>query len=262
VYVRTSEGLAQAQGCDDADISRVFGVPRGTHRDELLGFDSAFAGPTGGHFRDMIVRAANEFRIHPALLAVSALAETGGRGNWLRSGGIDNVLIGLDFWDQQRNTIRNQLRKTFPARLITDPRSPDCTIVGGECHFVNERGRDTGRMHMFPSGQDGLRAMAAWSSILERRLIDATGGLSRWIVIPISLQWALTRLSYNPGRNNPRKLARRTLADVDAGRDPLRNFPRTGPGGSHHPVRASVIRAAQALHLANIVFGSNVPCLT
>jgi hypothetical protein len=250
---------ARPQPCSEGDIAWLLGVPLGTGRNELQGFDQAFAGTTGARFRDLIVRAANEFSLHPAILAVNALAETD-RAFYMRRGPVSNVLIGLDHWDEQRQQVRRRLGVTFTTSIIVDPGFPNCTIVGGVCHFINERGNDTGRMHLFRSGRDGLRAMAAWLRVLEGRLIDSVGNLFGWVGISEPLRMALIRLSYNPGRNNPRELAQRTLATVEAGGDPRRHFPLTGAGGTSSPLRTSVIRAAQAWHLANTVVGAEIPC--
>lgn len=269
-----------SQPCSDADISRIFGVPQGTGRFKLQGFDSAFDGRKGERFRDMIVSVANEFGIHPAFLAANALAEDDSRDDWLRlsPGGIDNIEAGLDFWDEFRRTIKGQLGLTFKTtiRPLTDPR---CTDVGGECHFIRREKKkksgeieatDTGRIHRFATGEDGLRAMAAYLSVLEGKLIRALAmpqrlpsglmtkipGIFGWIAIPEPLQWALMRISYNTGLTPG--LAQRTAKAVDKGRDPLKNFPLKGPvfdseGNPCCARRRAIHHVAKALHLANTV---------
>jgi hypothetical protein len=62
--------------CSDRNISRLLGVPIGRGRDELHGFDGAFRGPTGARLRTNVIRAAKEFSLPPALLAVNGLSET------------------------------------------------------------------------------------------------------------------------------------------------------------------------------------------
>jgi hypothetical protein len=249
--------VARPGPCGDAAISRILGVPLGRSRNQLGGFDRALTDRSGPRFLTMVVRAANEFTISPALLAVNALAETG-RDDYF--GAVDTAQIGLDHWERHRREIQRRLGRTFRTSIVTDPTNPNCTMIGGECHFRNERGRLTGRIYQFASAQEGLRAMAAHLRVLEQTLTDKTGGLFGWVGIPEPLQWSLVRLSYNPGKNNPGELAQRALADVDAGRDPRRNFPLRGPGDGKHPFRASVIRAAQAWHLANTVFARPLPC--
>jgi hypothetical protein len=254
------EGGRPGQACSDRDISRLLGVPLGDRRNELRGFDQVFAGPVGARFRDLVVQTAREFSLHPAVLAVNAMAEIQRRDPYLRPNPVSNAQVGVDWWDRQRHEVRRVLGITIPTQSIRDPGFLDCTIVGGVCHFINEQHNDTGPMHLFRSGRDGLRAMAAWLSVLERRLIDSVGGLFGWVGIPEPLRIALIRVSYNPGRNRPLEIAKRSLASVDAGQDPRRNFPLQGAASTSHPLRTSVIRAAQAWHLANTVLGPPIPC--
>lgn len=246
--------------CPDERISERLGVPSGENRDELHGFDDAFEGELGERFRENVIRAARENHISPALLAMILLAEHG-RSVYLSRGAVENAAVGLDHWDSQARIIELETGRIFRTTIVRDASNPYCTIPPGEteCHFINERGVDTGRLHAFGSGANAASAVGAWTAVLIDRLVDRVN-LFGWVGLSEEAQWALIRLSYNPGMNDPLALAQMMVDDVNEGRDPLARLPHEGPGGPEHPLRAATIRAAQALHLANTIFDLNIPC--
>ena len=242
--------------CSDPNISRLLGAPRGRDRNELEGFDNQFRGTTGAEFAALIQRVADATGLNPGFLASNVLAETGNNSAWTAGGPLDNAQIGLDFWHSQRR----YAGEGVTDYVITDPAHTDCTIVAGVCHFFNENGVDTGVMYGFPTADMALRAMANYLNHLESQLRDHVGPMN-WDRLPDAVRFAITRLAYNPGRNDPYAAAQRAVAAQMAGRNPLGTIPTSGPIlGSMTPFRTSVVRAAQAMHLSNTVFNEPLPC--
>jgi hypothetical protein len=196
---------------------------------------------------------AAEQSVHPALLATNALSEVP-RHVYLRTRPVSNALVGLDYWDEQRHVVRRRLGVTVPSTLLRDASDANCSFqIEGVCHFVNERGRDAGRMHLFRNGGDGLRAMAGWLRVLELRLTEAVSGRESWARLPEPMRMTLIRYAYNAGPVPARRSASRVMSLVESGRDPavvLRH--------STGALRWAVIHAAQAWHLAGTGLGAPV----
>jgi hypothetical protein len=242
--------------CSDREIIRRLRVRPGRGRNQLHGFDAQFDGPAGRRLRDMVVRAARRVRIHPALLAVNALAEKQDRTVWLAPGPIANTVVGLDFWDEHRRAVTRRLRLNIPTTVQRAPCLPGERVdAQGRCIFVNEQGRPTAPIHEFRSVRDAMMAMAARLRVLELELGDAAGR-DAWSAFPEAVRHALTRYAYNRGPIPARALARRAARAQAAGRNPTRILPPPGGG----PLRIATIRAAQAMHLGNRVFGRAIPC--
>jgi hypothetical protein len=263
-----AEFSAGQVACSDTEIVRRFGVRRGTTRSELFGFDRQFAGADGRRLRDIVIRAARRADIHPALLAVNVLSEEDDRRVWLSPGRMENIRAGLDFWHEQRRRVARQVGVNLSTTIRRTPACRNIGLVPGEivdaqgrCVFVNERtrtfprGRPTGPVHVFASPTDAMTAMAGWLRVLETQLGQAVGA-SAWDAFPEPFRHAVTRYAYNPGPRPAMRLTRRAARSQAAGRDPIALLPRRGDG----PQRRATIRAAQAMHLSNTVFGQSMPC--
>jgi hypothetical protein len=91
----------------------------------------------------------------------------------------------------------------------------------------------------------------------ECRLINTLEGASLpdrfrvWQRLAPPLQWALVRLSFKGDFASAQRILQRCVRDIKRRRNPLCNFPRRQEST---PIREAVIRAAQALHLANTLW--------
>lgn len=246
----------QPEACEPSALANRFSTGEGNARNDIGGFDRQFSGIRGQRFKGIVQSAASEYGLNPGCLAASALSETGNNRYWLQNGPVDSALLGLDFWRNFRRIVGEGI---FDS-VVTNPNYPNCTIVEGKCHFINENGRDTGPIYQFPSGSEGMRATAAWLRELENRMQRHVGA-EQWASLPQTLQCALTRLSFNPGQSVPNELAASAVDLQQNGGDPMNVIPTDGPiRGSRSPARTSGIRAAQAGHLSSTIFDTPVSC--
>lgn len=233
--------------CSDADIARALGIRADTTRDGLFGFDLEFAGANGTTFRDRVRDVARDVGLDPGLLATNLLAEIQRRATWLSTGPVESQQVGVDYWHEERPKIRAAVPA---ARGISDSIVTDA--AGQPRHFINEVGNDTGPIYRFATGRDGMLALAAavaWREVRLRAVL-ATGVYDR---LPATVRFAGVRLAFNAGFSRGRRL----VETAAKGTDPLI---RSGPGGPGRPVRAATIRAGQALHLSQSVFGNVFDC--
>jgi peptidoglycan hydrolase-like protein with peptidoglycan-binding domain len=236
-----------AQGCSDADIAAALGIRADTSRDGLFGFDSQFAGASGTAFRDRIRTIAQDVGLDPGLLAANLLAEIQNRATWMSTGSIESPQVGVDYWHEERPKIRAAVPATRRIRdsMITDS-------AGQPVHFFNEVGNDTGPKYRFTAGKDGMLALAGALAWREIRLRNAFG-TGVYDAAPAAVRFAALRLSFNPSFARGKAM----IETSSKGGDPLI---RSGPGGTGKPTRAATIRAGQALHLSQSVFGNAFGC--
>jgi hypothetical protein len=234
-------------GCSDADIARALGIPINTTRDGLLGFDAEFAGANGTVFRDAVRDAAQQVGLDPGLLATNLLAEIQRRSTWISSAAVESQQVGVDYWHEERTRIRAAVpaARSISEAIVTD-------ASGQPRHFINEQGNDTGPIYRFATGRDGMLALAAavaWREVRLRAALHA-GTYDR---LPTAVRFAAVRLAFNAGFSR----GKRVVDAAAQGNDPLI---RSGPGGPGRPTRAATIRAGQAIHLTQTVFGHAVAC--
>jgi hypothetical protein len=250
MYVRTPSHRELAfapQPCADEVLARDFGLQLEGGRNTLRGFDQNFVGDAGRAFRDRITRIAAMVGVDPGVLAVNALAEIG-RSTWMRRGPVENPEVGLDYW----HTLRHRVLRAVPAvrGRIRSAIVRDAT--GNPVHFTNERGVDTGPRYAFRTGQDALLAMASTLAYLQRRLRTSVRAGVYQALHP-AVKFAAIRASYNAGFSRGREMIQRAAE----GRDPLI---RSGDAGPRRPIRTATLRAGQAIHLSQQVFGNVIPC--
>jgi hypothetical protein len=233
--------------CSDADIAKALGIDLNTTRNGLFGFDSAFRGRTGAAFAAQVDKTARRVGLDPGLLATNLLAEIQDPATWMKAGPIQSHEVGVDYWDEERPRIRKAVpaAKTIKEKIVRD-------ASGQPLHFINEAGNDTGPIHEFATGADGMLALSCSVAFRDARLRDSlrAGVYDR---LPLAVRFAAIRLALNAGLSP----ARRMVKDAAAGRDPL---VRKGPVGPSHPVRTASLRAGQAIHLSCTVFHNVLGC--
>jgi hypothetical protein len=204
--------------------------------------DRAFWGPTGKRFKALVEWAAGEVGLDPGLLAASLLAETG-RSDYQTTAKVSSYLIGTDDFYERRHALRAKVpayakvgwdRNQTPETHANDALKP----------------RDVKTIR-FDSGRDALLASAVnlkYGEVVLREAAAKRGAdLDR---LPVETRFALTRIAFAAGPGGARKY----LDQVLDGQDILvRNDAPLKPRQTR---RNATIRAAQALHLSDWVFGA------
>ena len=213
--------------CADDLLADRHGMPdSGSKGDRLDGFDGRFAGRDGARFRSMIETVAAEAGVSPGLLAANALAEQSSTADWLTARPVATERSGVDDWAG----IEGDIRKAIPGA----PRIP--TVAAGQ----------------FGNGRDALRAMAWALRYADVRMTNEAG--DAYTSLPANERYALQRYAFDQGIPAAVQLVRDAGA---AGEGLLADTGETGPG---EPQRTATVRAAQAVHLANTVFGEGASC--
>lgn len=227
--------------CSDADLTDRHGVPgSGDKRNQLNGHDSQFTGRDGARFRSLVETVAAEAGISPGLLAANALTEQPTRGAWLTTDPVKTPKAGVDDWGE----LAGRIRKSIPG-------SPAIATTEVEGVFENEQGRDIPILEL-ANGRDALRAMAWTLRYAEVRMTSEVGDV--YGALTANERFTLQRFAFNQGIPSAIDLLRGT----DAGGEGL--LITSGAIGKSHPQRTATVRAAQAVHLANTVFGEGATC--
>ena len=212
--------------CDDDRLADQHGVPDdGDKGDRVDGFDPLFAGRDGARFRSMLETVAAEAGISPGLLAANALGEEPAAADWLTARPVPQGQSGVDDWE----AVEPAIRKAIPG-------APDIPTSGGD----------------FRNGRDALRAMAWYLRYAEVRMTAGAG--TAYASLPANERYALQRYAFDEDIPAAVQLAR------DAGPSGDGVLVDSGPVGSGDPQRTATVRAAQAVHLANTVFGEGASC--
>jgi hypothetical protein len=245
--VAPSSGPRPRAQCTDENLARALGVPLEGARNGLRSFDAAFGGPRGLRFRDQVRDVAARVGLDPGSLASNLLSEVQRRSVWTNPVPVESHIVGVDYWHEERPKVRSVVRAAANIResIVRDSR-------GRPVHFVNERGRDTGPVYRFTTGRDGMLALASSIAYRDQRLRRSMppGAYDR---LPAAVRFAAVRLAFNAGTSRGIRMVRRAAA----GQDPL---VRSGAGSPQRPSRAATIRAAQAIHLSQAVFGIPQAC--
>jgi hypothetical protein len=227
----TAPADAPTSGVDEPDAGLIerYDLPAsGRHR--LDGFDGIIDRKDPA-FLAMIDEVAAEYGIPPSVLLANWLRETGGRDH---AGEVTNRQNGMPSWHGRRGD--DDL-----GAGIADRRLPG----------VYDDGVALDRpLYAFATERDAMRAHAAWLADSQERFVDHVGE-EEWNALPLSVQGALLRLTFNPGRNNPLTWADRAVAARQDGQDPASAFPQTGGFDSRHPLRTAQSAGAQAAHFHN-----------
>lgn len=226
--------------CSDDDLRDRHGVPSGgAARDRLDGFDRHFEGRSGAKLKNLIEAVAAEAGISPGLLAVNALTERSSPSSWLTADPVQTQEAGVDDWA----TLGADIRAGVPGAPAVNAHDT------GEV-FVNEQGREIPVVE-FANGRDALRAMA-WT--LRYADVRMTEGWAGYGDLPANERYTLQRFAFNRGIPGAVNLVRE-IGSGEGGA--LVDRGATGPS---HPQRTATVRGAQAVHLANAVFGEGASC--
>jgi len=210
--------------CDDDRLGDRHGMSGdGDKADRIDGFDPLFTGRDGARFRSVLETVAAEAGISPGLLAANALGEEPSAASWLTARPVPTVQSGADDWAE----VEDDIRKAIPG-APTIPTTAD---------------------DEFGNGRDALRAMAWHLRYAEVRLTAEAG--SDFTGRPANQRYALQRYALEEDIPAAVSLVR------DAGPDGDGLLATAGPAG---PERTATVRAAQAVHLANTVFGEGATC--
>jgi hypothetical protein len=213
--------------CDDDALIAKYGAKRdqavdqGKGRPDLATWDGNFKVRGAFQFYRWVEWSALQTGIDPGLLAANALVETESTAPYIGKDTVDNIVIGLDFWDSTQAAIK----KAVPAaagvhsKQLTN-RPP------------NELGQDTGFAHEFANGPQALLAMAAYLKWTEQRIADHIGQAA-WAALPDPTRFHLTRLAFNP----PKEGWKPTAEKAARGESPVISQAisrwRPLPGGVH-----------------------------
>jgi hypothetical protein len=207
--------------CGDDALEDAHGLGEAGKGDRLDTFDDSFTGRDGARFRNMVETVAAEAGVSHGLLAASALTEEPATAGWLTAEATPVTRSGVDDWPG----IAGDIRKAIPG-------APEIPLTaGGE----------------FRNGRDALRAMAWALRYAEVRMTNEGG--SAYTARPASERYALQRYAFEQGVPEAIELVRSG--------DPALV---TGGAPGSDPQRAATVQAAQAVHLANAVFGEGASC--
>ncbi len=227
--------------CSDERLRDQHGVPEGgPKRERLDGFDSAFAGRDGARFRNLVETIAAEAGISPGMLAVNALTERDTRGDWLSADPVTTWEAGVDDWVGLDKAIRSRV-----------PEAPQIPVTDTGEVFENELGRQM-PARAFANGRDALRAMAWTLRYAEVRMTE--DGWAGYGNLSAGQRFTLDRFAFNRGIPAAVNLVK------DAGASGQSVLKDSGTIHPSHPQRSATVRGAQAIHLANTVFGEGASC--
>jgi hypothetical protein len=226
--------------CRDDRLKDLHGIPDSPARDRLDGFDQQFAGRDGARFRNLVETIAREAGISPGLLAVNALTERSGTSSWLTADAVQAQESGVDDWAGLEASIRDRL-----------PGAPLIPTTATSEVFENEQGREIPIVE-FANGRDALRAMAWTLRFAAVRMTE--DGSATYSALPPNERYALQRFAFNRGIPAAVDLVRETGASGES------VLVDKGAVGSKHPQRTATVRGAQAVHLANSIFGEGASC--
>jgi hypothetical protein len=212
--------------CSDDRLADLHGMSGGAKDERVDGLDDRFTGRDGARFQSMVETVAAEAGVGPGLLAANALGEEPATGEWLAAGEVDVTRSGVDDWAG----IAGDIRKAIPGA----PEIP--TTAAGD----------------FRNGRDALRAMAWLLRYADVRMANEAG--PAYTDLPANVRYALQRFAVDQGIPAAVDLAR---AGGAAGDGVLAGDGDVGPSD---PQRTATVRAAQAVHLANTVFGEGASC--
>lgn len=229
--------------CSDDQLRQQHGVPDGggtPERDRLDGFDRHFGGRSGAKLKNLVESVAAEAGISAGLLAVNALTERSSPAAWFTSDGVQTQHAGVDDWATLGPEIQGRV-----------PGAPAIAAQDTGQVFDNEQGRQIPVLE-FANGRDALRAMAWTLRYAEVRMTEDGG--AGYGDLPAGERYALQRFAFNRGIPAAVELVRQATGGQGA------VLVDQGAIGPSHPQRTATVRAAQAVHLANAVFGEGASC--
>jgi hypothetical protein len=204
---------------------------------QVTAFDATFEGAVGDQFKKLVEWAAAEAGVNPGLLAAVMIAETA-RSDYLTKKKVSSFTIGTDDYYAKRHDI---------ARKVPAHAKVNWDRKRGPYADTNEQNRVVQSID-FMTGRDAALASAVYLKHGEevlRAAAKAAGG--DFDGLPIEVRLALLRVAFQGGHGAGRKYLRSALK----GDDILIRKPQKKAGLR----RKATIRAAQAMHLSQHVFG-------
>lgn len=215
----------------------------GVHGKHVASEHRVFWRSGGQRFKQLVAWAAQEVDMNAGLLATALVAETGGIASYLASGKVSSYHVGVDDFFAMRATLAAKVpaykkigwnRKQAPTVHLNDAKTRQRNVQTIE----------------FDSGRDALLATAVYLKYAELRLReDAVKAGSDFDALPVETRFALTRMSMAAGRAGAATRLYRALKGEDI---LVRDFT---PPEIYKTDRNATIRAAQALHLSDWIFG-------
>lgn len=212
---------------------------------EVADHDRFFWGPNGKRFKRLVQETASAADLNPGLLGAIMMAETRDPLTYLSNEKVSSYYIGTDDF--------------YEARAAIAQRVPAFAKVGwdkDQTPAVHPNDATTPRdvqTILFDSGRDAALAIAVYIKFREVRLREIAAKLGGdFDKLPVEVRFALTRMAMAAGTGG----ATGFLKDALAGTDIL--IRRNIPVKIYQTQRNATVRVAQALHLADWIFGEKL----
>ncbi|MFZ0087643.1 MAG: serine protease [Candidatus Acidiferrales bacterium] len=209
---------------------------------EVADLDRFFWGANGKRFKNLVQDAARDVDLNPGLLGAVMMAETRDPQSYLASGKVLSYYIGTDDFYEGRAAIA--ARVPAYAKVKWDKSQVPVTH---DNDAINPRQVQS---IYFDSGPDAALATAVYLKFREVRLREIAKELKGdFDQLPIETRLALTRMAMAAGTAGVTPL----LKDALQGKDIL--VRKAIPVKIYQTQRNGTVRAAQAMHLSEWIFG-------
>jgi V8-like Glu-specific endopeptidase len=209
---------------------------------EVADHDRFFWGPNGKRFKQLVQEMARAVDLNPGLLGAIMMSETRDPLTYLSDAKVSSYYIGTDDF--------------YEAQAAMAQRVPAYAKVGWDktqTPVVHPNDATTPRdvkTILFNSGRDAALAIAVYIKFREVRLreiaVELGGDFDK---LPVETRFALTRMAMAAGTGG----ATGFLKDALAGNDIL--VRKNIPVKIYQTQRNATVRAAQAMHLSEWIFG-------
>lgn len=210
---------------------------------DVTQWDQKFWDKSGKEFKSLVEWAAKEVDINPGLLAATLLAEESERKIYLTKARVSSYHVGVDDFYERRGKLKEKV--------------PAYTKVGWnkkqkpEVHLNDAKNnRREVKTIRFDSGRDGLLASAVYLKYGEIVLREEATRLGKdFDALPVETRLALIRIAFAGGPGAAKTFLGKVLEEEDIlVREDI-------PLKKYQTQRNATIRAAQAMHLSEWVFG-------
>jgi subtilisin family serine protease len=209
---------------------------------EVVDEDRFFWGSSGKRFKQLVEDCARDTDLNPGLLGTIMMAETRDPFSYLSSDKIDSYYIGIDDFYEARAAIAK--RVPAYAKVGWDKTQTPRTHLNDAITPREVKSID------LDSGRDGALAIAVYIKFHEVRLREiAKDNRGDFDALSAETRFALTRAAMAAGTGGATKL----LTDALAGKDIM--VRKAIPVKIYQTQRNATVRAAQALHLSDWIFG-------
>jgi hypothetical protein len=209
---------------------------------EVADHDRFYWGAEGARLKRLVENAAKSVDLNPGLLGSIIMAETRQPSNYLTTEKVSSYLIGTDDFYEARSAIAERVpayAKVHWDKTQTPQSHPNDAITPREVKSI-----------LFDSGPDALLATAVYIKFREVRLREIAKELKGdFDSLPVETRFALTRMAMAAGTAGTTP----ALKDALAGKDIL--IRKAIPVKIYQTKRNATVRAAQAMHLSEWIFG-------